>query len=184
MHNLAANPALGDPLDARCLSLLWTDENDSVENGGSLHLECASKDSCDALVDELRHLQNKEKNVVKLKGLDPATCDVEAVKRIFHDQHPCKFVTFDRDGTARIVFKDRATAKKAMNEMHALVGALHSGEQWTYAPATPAMAAQSSSSANGAGLGAGGGQRGNFGGLVIEDPDHDWDDEDGLHIEV
>ena len=61
-------------------------------------------------------LKSKRKNIVKLRGLNPETCDVETVRKIFHDHHSVTNVTFDKDGTARIMFADRKTAKVRKRE--------------------------------------------------------------------
>jgi hypothetical protein len=61
-------------------------------------------------------LKSKRKNIVKLRGLNPDTCDVETVRKIFHDHHSVTNVTFDKDGTARIMFADRKTAKVRKRE--------------------------------------------------------------------
>ena len=82
--------------DSLCFSIL---SGSPSRPDHSLDLVCDSKELCSELVDNFRHLMNKNKNIVKLKGLDSKTCDVAAVRRIFHGSHSVKHVTFDRDGT-------------------------------------------------------------------------------------
>ena len=62
---------------------------------------------------------SENKHIVKVKGLAPNVTK-EALYTMFHGHFEVKHVSFDRDRTARVSFKDRLVAKEAMKEMNVL----------------------------------------------------------------